>query len=453
MLEKIKKHKKLTIAIVVIVIIAIVSGILVHRMRQSASEITQVDSGIQAFTLQKQDMSNSVSTSGTVESSNVTEVTTEVSSAIKELNVSLGDHVEKGQVLCTFDDEQIRQQIADLEKQNSATKKASDNTKQKAQRAVETAQAQANAKAAALAAAQNDYQTIQNLLGSSDQSAEEKASALAQAQANLQSAQSEYDAAQSAVTSAQEALEDASGTTADTGSSDLTKLYQQLNNLTVVAEQSGIITQLNVSKGSIPTNGSLMRIEDDSSLMVNVNIKEKDILKLAQGQKASITSDAIGSDQVFSGTVDKVVNFASKNSGSDGSSSSGGYSATITLEPGTPLLLGMSVNVEILLNEEGEQLAVPYDAIAQDDDGTSYVYVGKAQDNGKYKIKKVTVTTGISNDYYTAISSDDLSEGDTIINYPTDVSEGDEVDLYFPEEQTDFGTANDGAETTFSTSY
>ena len=83
MLEKIKKHKKLTIAIVVIVVIAIVIGILVHRMRQSASEITQVDSGIQAFTLQKQDMSNSVSTSGTVESSNVTEVTTEVSSAIK----------------------------------------------------------------------------------------------------------------------------------------------------------------------------------------------------------------------------------------------------------------------------------------------------------------------------------------------------------------------------------
>ncbi len=453
MLEKIKKHKKLTIVIVVIVILAIVIGVLVHRMKQGASEITQVDSGIQAFTLQKQDMSSSVSTSGTVESSNVTEVTTEVSSAIKELNVSLGDHVEKGQVLCTFDDEQIRQQIADLEKQNSAAKKASDSTKQKAQRAVETAQAQANAKAAALASAQNDYQTIQNLLGSSDQSAEEKASALAQAQANVQTAQSEYDAAQAAVTSAQEALEDAAGTTADTGSSDLTKLYQQLNNLTVVAEQSGVITQLNVSKGSIPTNGSLMRIEDDSSLMVNVNIKEKDILKLAQGQKASITSDAIGSDQVFSGTVDKVVNFASKNSGSDGSSSSGGYSATITLEPGTPLLLGMSVNVEILLNEEGEQLAVPYDAITQDDDGTSYVYVGKAQDNGKYKIKKVTVTTGISNDYYTAVTSDDLSEGDTIINYPTDVSEGDEVDLYFPEDQTDFGTSDDGAVDTLSTSY
>ena len=105
----------------------------------------------------------------------------------------------------------------------------------------------------------------------------------------------------------------------------------------MVASQSGVITQLNVSKGSIPANGSLMRIEDDTTLKVNVNIKEKDILKLAAGQKASISADAIGSDQVFSGTVDKVVNFASKSAASDGSSSTSGYSATIALEAGTPL--------------------------------------------------------------------------------------------------------------------
>ena len=107
MLEKIKKHKKLVIVLVVIVIVAIVAGIVVTKMKNNAGEITQEENGIQAFSLAKQDKTSSVSTSGTVESSNVTEVTTEVNSAIKELNVSLGDHVEKGQVLCTFDDEEI----------------------------------------------------------------------------------------------------------------------------------------------------------------------------------------------------------------------------------------------------------------------------------------------------------------------------------------------------------
>ena len=454
MLEKIKKHKKLVIVLVVIVIVAIVAGIVVTKMKNNAGEITKEENGIQAFSLAKQDMTSSVSTSGTVESGNVTEVTTEVNSAIKELNVSLGDHVEKGQVLCTFDDEEIKQQIADLEKQNGAAQKANASTIQKAQRAVDTASAQVNAKTAALAAAQNDYQTIQNMLGNGDQSAENKSAALASAQANVQSAQGELDGANQSLIAAQEALEDAKNTTVDNSSSSDHQLRQQLNNLTVVASQS-VITQLNVSKGSIPANGSLMRIEDDTTLKVNVNIKEKDILKLAAGQKASISSDAIGSDQVFSGTVDKVVNFASKSAASDGSgsTSTSGYSATIALEPGTPLLLGMSVNVEILLNEEGEQLAVPYDAISQDDDGSSYVMVGEKKDNGKYKVKKVTVTPGVSNNYYTAITSDDLKEGDTIINYPYEVEEGEEVELYFPENDSNFaGTGDDatGSSTTDS---
>ena len=97
-------------------------------------------------------------------------------------------------------------------------------------------------------------------------------------------------------------------------------------------------------------------------------------------------------------------------------------------------------------------MAVPYDSIATDDDGNSYVFVGKEGKDGKYKIKKVIVTTGISNDYYTAVSSDDLKEGDSIINYPYDVSEGESYDLYFPEKQTDLGMSDDGAVTTFSTS-
>lgn len=151
MLEKIKKHKKLTIALVIVLIVAILIGVVVHNVKKTASDMMDMAMGVQAFHLEQQDMSSTVSTSGTVESANVVEVTTEVTSPIKELNVALGDHVEKGQVLCTFDGEEIRQQIADLESQNAAVKKADQSSKQKAQRALEQAQAQANAKAAALA--------------------------------------------------------------------------------------------------------------------------------------------------------------------------------------------------------------------------------------------------------------------------------------------------------------
>lgn len=433
MFKKIKEHKKLTIVILVIILVAGVGGFFFYKSKSASADSEQMNSGTQAFKLTKQDMSSSISTSGTVESANVVEVTTDVTSPVKELKVALGDYVEKGQVLCTFDGEEIKQQIAELENQKAAAQKADQLSKEKAQRAVDQAKAQVAAKAATVEEAKKTYEAVKQLVGGSDTSGEQTAEALVQAQQALQAAQSEYEMAQQNQQEAQYTL-DTLGTSA-TDNKELNKLYQQLNHLTVVAEQSGLITQLNVSKGSIPS-GPLMKIEDDKNLVVKVNIKEKDILKLSKDQKASIKCDAIGTDETFKGTVDKVINFASSSTSAEGAQTSG-YSATVVVEPGTPLLLGMSVKVEILLNEEGEHLAVPYDAIAVDDDGNSYVYVAKKQDNGMYKVKRVDVTTGTSNDYYTAVSSKKLKENDVIINYPMEVSEGDEIEIYIPEEEMD----------------
>ena len=439
MFKKIKQHKKLTIVILILILLAGVVGFFVYKGKAAPTPETQMPGGIQAFKLAKQDMSSSISTSGTVESASVVEVTTEVVSPIKELNVALGDHVEKGQVLCTFDDQEIRQQIAELESQNAAAQQADELSRQRAQRALEQAQAQAQSKAAAAEEAKKVYESVNKMVGDKDKEVQEKAEALVQAQQALQAAQSEYEAAQQAQQEAQFALETLGTTATDT--KELNQLRQQLNHLTVVAEQSGMITQLNVSKGSIP-NGPLMRIEDDKNLAVNVNIKEKDILKLATGQKATIKSDAIGTDETFKGTVDKVINFASAATTGEGAQTSG-YSATVAVEPGTPLLLGMSVKVEIMLNEEGKHPAVPYDAILKEDDGKTYVYLAKKQDSGMYKVKKVEVTTGTSNDYYTVISSKKLKEGDVIINYPQEVSDGDEVEVYFPEDMKDISGKED----------
>lgn len=440
MFKKIKQHKKLTIVILILILLAGAVGFFVYKGKAAPTAETQMPGGIQAFKLAKQDMSSSISTSGTVESASVVEVTTEVVSPIKELNVALGDHVEKGQVLCTFDDQEIRQQIAELESQNAAAQQADELSRQRAQRALEQAQAQAQSKAAAAEEAKKVYESVNKMVGDKDKEVQEKAEALVQAQQALQAAQSEYEAAQQAQQEAQFALETLETTTADT--KELNQLRQQLNHLTVVAEQSGMITQLNVSKGSIP-NGPLMRIEDDKNLAVNVSIKEKDILKLATGQKATIKSDAIGTDETFKGTVDKVINFASAATTGEGAQTSG-YSATVAVEPGTPLLLGMSVKVEIMLNEEGKHPAVPYDAILKEDDGKTYVYLAKKQDSGMYKVKKVEVTTGTSNDYYTVISSKKLKEGDVIINYPQEVSDGDEVEVYFPEDMKDISGEEEG---------
>ena len=427
MRAKIAEHKKLTVVIVLLA--AVIIGAVVFRALSAPEEEPAYgQEGVQAFRLKPQDLSTSIHTSGKVESAGVVEITTEMTGQITELPVSLGDHVQQGDVLWVFDGQEIRQQIADLENQDAQARKEVDRQRRRLQQDLDTAKAQQQAAASMQASAQEMYQKVVN--GEMEGDAETVLGQLSDAQnANAEAA--------SAVSAAQEALNSVDESAVTQNSAQLQKLRQQLNQLTVTAPQSGIITSLNVSRGSIP-NGSLMRIEDDGNLKVTVNIREQDILKISEGMNARITCDAVGSDQVFSGQVIRVINFASASGGSDAGGeggSGGGYSATISLEPGTPLLLGMSVKVEILLDDAGEQLAVPYDAIAPDDEGNSYIYRAVEQEDGTYIVEQVAVTAGVAGEYYTAVTAEDLKEGDIIINDPYMVTEGQKVELYLPEDE------------------
>ena len=91
--------------------------------------------------------------------------------------------------------------------------------------------------------------------------------------------------------------------------------------------------------------------------------------------------------------------------------------------------------MEILLDDAGEQLAVPYDAIAPDDEGHSYIYRAVEQEDGTYIVEQVAVTAGVAGEYYTAVTAEDLKEGDIIINDPYMVTEGQKVELYLPEDE------------------
>ena len=46
-----------------------------------------------------------------------------------------------------------------------------------------------------------------------------------------------------------------------------------------------------------------------------------------------------------------------------------------------------------------------------------------------------SVTAGVAGEYYTAVTAEDLKEGDIIINDPYMVTEGQKVELYLPEDE------------------
>lgn len=117
-----KKSKKRIIIILVVAVVLI--AVVVSLVRCGSNVAGAIESAVsmeQALPLEEQDLSNAINATGTVESQNVYSVTTDLTCKVKELKVALGDHVEAGDVLCVFDDSDVREQIATLEEQVSAS--------------------------------------------------------------------------------------------------------------------------------------------------------------------------------------------------------------------------------------------------------------------------------------------------------------------------------------------
>ncbi len=439
-----KKHKKLYIWLAILAVVLLGTVLFFLKTSRNANTETQVP--VQRADVQ--DLSQYVTGSGTVRSQNVVSVTSDLTAKVKQLNVALGDTVKKGQVLCVFDSSDIEDQIQVLENQISEAQSAADTQRQSAQRALDQAVSERDA------TLESDQQAINSATEDLNMAKAELQDALAEepqnsaritaaqqsvkdAQSALSEAQQTYKAdAQSLnanVQSAQSTLDSIAASDISQTSAELDKLRQQLAKVTVTAPQDGIVTNLNISVGSVPA-GALMTIQDPKALQVTVNVGEKDILKLASGQKALISSDALP-DKDIQGTVVRVINFASADSSSGqgmntGVSTSATYSADIRVEgQDSGLLLGMSVSAKIYLSESQEKkLSVPYDSVATAEDGTQYVYRAVQQDDG-YRIEKVTLETGTAGSYYVAVENSDLKQGDLVVTAPGTVTEGQIVQI------------------------
>lgn len=112
------KHKRAAAAILAVAILA-AGGAVALRVRMSASKDNTAENLSYARTvfLKKEDLNESVNVSGIVQSAQVSSVTTGLSNKVISLNVKVGDHVNKGDVICTLDDADIRRAIQDKEKE------------------------------------------------------------------------------------------------------------------------------------------------------------------------------------------------------------------------------------------------------------------------------------------------------------------------------------------------
>ena len=198
----------------------------------------------------------------------------------------------------------------------------------------------------------------------------------------------------------------------------------------MTAPKSGIITSLNVAEGSIPTTDALMTIEDKDTLKITVQIAESDILKVQEGLPAVVKTTATG-DKEFPATVSRVVNIYKAGTANAMGTSTGGYSAEITInEKDSGLLIGMSAKVRIVLDEKKDVLAVPYESIVEDEDGSKHVIIAEKQPDNTYHAKLAKVETGLEGSYYTEVTSTELKEGDRIVMSGGNYSEGEVIPIF-----------------------
>jgi len=496
-MEQIRKKKKKRVITTIIIIALILGGgaYALTSCMKSASEAMQNMAGmaLETTNVEKRDITNAISVSGTVESESLVKITSKLTAKVATINVEVGSHVNEGDVLCVFDSSDFQQQYDNLSKtqlnaQNQTANQHKINLRNletaKKDKEINLAQAQRaidDAKKARDEIYEKEGKLVdelneqivrrgnaQNTMDTTDDPQEyqkaqmtyQEADALVQSkQASLDAVRDQFSTYDKAVQSAEDSyaatersadatiqnyqdILDAEQFQQDNNSqSELDKLAESIAECTVTAPRSGIITSLNIAEGSIPTTDALMTIEDTSALKVKAQISEADILSVKEGLPVTLKTNATG-DKEFSGKVSRVVNIYNSGNAQAAAAgtSSGGYSAEITVDDaGSELLIGMTAKIKIILSEKKDVLAVPYESIITDDDNSKHVLLVEKQSDGTSKAKAAKVETGMEGSYYTEITSGELKEGDTVLTTPGDYKDGDILPIF------DFNAAVQGA--------
>lgn len=151
---------------------------------------------------------------------------------------------------------------------------------------------------------------------------------------------------------------------------------QQLDDCTVEAPFSGVISAVNIEAGDTYNGSAIVTLDDISSFEVTAQIDEYDIGKIEKGQKVVIKTNATG-DEELEGTV-KIVSPKASGSGSEVT-----YTVIISVDtPNEMLRMDMTAKLSIILESKENVLTVPYEAVQEDVNGNYYVEVVDASAEG-----------------------------------------------------------------------
>lgn len=187
----IKNHKILSVIIVLILIGTIIGVNIYQRIHAMQNVMNNNENRTMTTSLTKMDLTSSISVTGTIASADSRSISTTLNGTeIEEVNVSVGDYVNEGDVIIIFDSTDLEADLQSAENTAKLNNLKNQKTLNDAEEAVEEAQENYNSQAAGL---QEDVNTA---LSNYNTLAAKRDAALTEyqsAQAAVQTAQNELD--------------------------------------------------------------------------------------------------------------------------------------------------------------------------------------------------------------------------------------------------------------------
>jgi HlyD family secretion protein len=350
--------KKAKMISIVVASLLFVGGGVTYYFVKPVAAATQ---NIQYTTVQRGDVAQTVSTSGTLTPAKQVSFSSPSNNVkITAINVKVGDKVKSGQVLATFDStaaqiqlDNTKANLSSAQTKLSQTKKGATSAQIAVQSAnVEKAKANWNDAVANYNAAVSDPNSTASKNDQAKASMDQAKAAYESAVEQLNSLKAGPDA--STVQSSQAAVNQAN--------TQVTQDQQTLDSYTIKAPFDGVVSAVNGQVGtSLASNTSLLTLDDASSaaLTATLQVSQTDITKIQSGMAAVVTTTAL-QGKSYTGTVTTVA--------PDSTTSNGltTYAVGLNVEnPDGQLRSGMSINVTITTGTHSNVLYIPSMALKQ----------------------------------------------------------------------------------------
>lgn len=408
-----KKSK--IIAIVLLVLVVLVVAVALRGRSNKSIEVTTEKVTTRAIV-------ETVTASGKIQPEIEVKISAEVSGLILELPVREGDLIEEGTLLVGIN--------PDLYESALNRSEAAVNSARSALAGSKARKVQAEAQ---LLAAERAWVRNQQLY---DQGAISQAE-YDQALSTFEVSQAEVEAAVQNIVSAEFQIRSAEASRREAA--------DNLKRTRLIAPQAGTVTALTKEVGeavlgtSMMQGETIMKISDLTSMEVNVEVNESDIVRVSLGDTAMVEVDAFR-DQKFKGVVTEIGNTAlnalDNMSMNLNQVTNFGVKIRILRESyahlvdegsfSSPFRPGMSATVEIRTDRNDNALAVPIRAVTTRNDTSSTALASEKSDDvsflcvfiyneGKAELREVE--TGVQDNLYMEITRG-LQEGDEVITGP-----------------------------------